>query len=68
MGAEDQFNAWWNAASDPSHVFAVFRDLPWAWDGAINWQASSGTIDKGYFDTEPLVTVYSQIGRVEDER
>lgn len=68
MGAEDQFNAWWNAASDPSHVFAVFRDLPWAWDGAINWQASSGTIDKGYFDMEPLVTVYSQIGRVEDER
>jgi hypothetical protein len=62
LSVKGQYDAWWRIVSDPVTVFTIFRDLPWAWDGAINFQVSLGNADKGMFDMEPLVVVYSQMG------
>ena len=64
---EEQAQAWWRAVTEPKNFLGVFRELPWAWDGAMNMNLSLGNIQRGLFDSEPFVVVFSDIGRQVDD-
>ncbi len=54
------FAEWWDQVSSFENIFANFRCLPDAWDGALNTQAAYGNL--GLFDVGPLPVTYSKIG------
>jgi len=54
------FATWWQLVSSFENVTANFRQLPDAWDGALNTQKVCGNLT--HFDAGPLLVTYSNIG------
>jgi hypothetical protein len=63
---DDAVEAYLSMATNPTNVYSMWREIPRAWDGALNLVFSEEGGFSPSLDVGPIPTIYSALGRTQE--